>query len=189
VTQQALDFSASQIVRAQDTAEISADEVYRWWLTRELGGERPLVICGLNPSTATATDPDNTIEKEMKFCRSWGFGRLIKVNTEDFRTKSPKILVRARKSGIVTSSPENDNAILRAVDVLLNRDPLVASEGSGIFLAAWGKHADPVRVKRVVELVAGRVPFMCIKTNKDGSPTHPLYQPDASTYRSWVPNV
>lgn len=54
------------------TAEFSINGVHRYWLTRGLGGVRPLVVCGLNPSTADAEVDDNTIRKEMKFARSWG---------------------------------------------------------------------------------------------------------------------
>lgn len=160
------------------TAVISPDEVYRYYLDRELGGRRPLAICGLNPSTADAFKNDQTILKEIKFARSWCCGRLVKVNLDAFRTRDPKILEKARRAGFDVVGPENDFYIRKAVELVLEHD--------GIFLGAWGANARLDRVRHVVhEVIAGRVPIYCIKTNLDNSPVHPLYQPDASTYQRW----
>src|SRR4051812_40590931 len=60
------------------TATFSDDDVYRYELTRELGGMRPLVTCGLNPSTADASKNDQTIRKDIGFAKHWGCGRVLK---------------------------------------------------------------------------------------------------------------
>lgn len=164
------------------TAEFSADEIYRYWLTRELGGDRPLVSCGLNPSTATAEEPDNTINKEIKFARRWGFGRLVKVNLYAFRTKSPAVMWKAAKQGVDIVGPDNDAAIRRAVDL--------CESSRGAFLVAWGGETQLDRVRHVVnEVIQKRTPLYCIATNIDGSPVHPLYQRDDSTYQAWRQEV
>jgi len=54
-----------------DTARFSECGTYRYNLTRELGGERPLVICGLNPSVATRDKNDPTIRREIGFAKLW----------------------------------------------------------------------------------------------------------------------
>jgi hypothetical protein len=171
------------------TAEFSVDGGHRYWLTRGLGGDRPLVVCGLNPSTADAEVDDNTIKKEMKFARRWGCGRLIKVNVYGFRATDPVVMLDAARkgtdvvgigSGVLDDyfgGPGNDRRIRRAVELCLEYD--------GIFLAAWGKHAKPDRVREVLEIIDPRVVIHCIKKNLDGSPIHPLYQKDNSMPVVW----
>lgn len=80
------------------TALFSSEDppVYRWTLTRNLGGRRPLVSCGLNPSTADARANDPTIRKEIGFAKLWQLDWLIKVNAYGFRTVSPRVLKLAR---------------------------------------------------------------------------------------------
>ncbi len=48
----------------------------------------PMVICGLNPSTADGEKDDPTIRREMGFARRENCGALVKVNLAAFRTKA-----------------------------------------------------------------------------------------------------
>jgi hypothetical protein len=166
-------------VNPSGTAEISSCGTYRHELTRHLDAENPrtLVIVGLNPSTATADEDDATIRKEMKFARRWNCGLLLKVNAYDFRATKPKDMFGAAKSGIIISSPVNDDFIRRAVSR--------ASETSGIVLVAWGQHIKRDRQIALAAIIGGYA--MCLGTNKDGSPVHPLYQRDDAVRSSWHP--
>lgn len=160
------------------TAVISACERYRRELTRELDPQnpRPLLICGLNPSTATADEDDATIRKESKYATRWGCGRLLKVNAYDYRTRDPDELFRASRQGIPIRTPENEETILR----------LVASTraASGILLVAWGRRIEPSRQRELAAVFGGAY---CLGTNKDGSPVHPLYQRDDAELMRWRP--
>lgn len=153
--------------RRPDTALFSTDGVYRYELTRELGGIRPLVICGLNSSIATAEKNDPTIRKEMGFAKLWGFGRLVKVNAYGFRATDPNVMKRASKSGVDIVGPDNDVTIQRAVDH--------AHICDGIIVVAWGQNISPARQAELSYVFGDDV--WCLGTNKNGTPVHPLYIP------------
>ncbi len=161
-----------------NTAHISPCGVYRYCLTRELGGDRPLVICGLNPSTATADLNDATIRKDMGFARAWHCGRVVKVNAYAYRATDPADMKRARKSGVDVVGPDNDREIREAL--------LLAMLTDGIVLVAWGNHIEPDRQVALARLIAdvGAVP-LCLGTNKNGTPAHELYQPYESALDVW----
>lgn len=169
--------------RAPDTARFSACGTYRYNLTRELvdidGNPKPLVICGLNPSTATADDDDRTIARESDFAIRWGCHRLVKVNAYAFIDKSPKVMFAAKKRGVDIIGPENDAAIRAAAEL--------CRTAGGIFLVAWGRNVEPERQYALAEMLGEIVPLTCVKTNGDGTPTHPLYQPKTLTPVCWVP--
>jgi hypothetical protein len=148
-----------------------AKALYRYLLTRPLGPARPAVICGLNPSTATATVPDQTISKEIAFARSWGCGDLVKANAFGLRSTNPLGLLEVEDP----VGPENDRHIREA------------AKRAGTVVCAWGTHSN----KRLREMIRARgaavlailrelgVKPMCLRVNKDGSPGHPLYLPAA----------
>ena len=165
--------------RRPNTANISADGVYRYMLTRELGGERVLAAFGLNPSKATADLDDHTIRKDMGFAKRWACGRLIKPNAYAYRATDPNDMKRARKSGVDVIGPENDEAIRGALELVRTT--------SGILLVAWGNHIEPKRQRDIAHLIhmAGVAP-MCFGTNQNGTPVHELYQPYERELRGWV---
>ena len=164
------------------TAKLSACGVYRHELTRMLDARNPrvLVVCGLNPSTATADVDDATIRKELKYAQRWGCGLLVKVNAYDFRATQPTELLRAAKRGAVISSADNDADI---------RDAVARAQARGsVILAAWGRNIRPDRQAEVARLLGRRA--VCLGTNQDGSPVHPLYQKDDATPIGWrLPDV
>jgi hypothetical protein len=123
--------------RPQDVAAFSDDEIYRWWLTRHfdnplpyLDGEtfadhavrqsavdcRPMMCCGLNPSTATATTDDQTIRKDIGFARRWGCGWFGKVNAYGYRATDPKDMKAARKQGVDIVGADNDRWLRHAFE-------------------------------------------------------------------------
>lgn len=165
--------------RRPNTANISPCGVYRYMLTRELGGERVLAAFGLNPSKATAELDDNTIRKDMGFARRWGCGRLIKPNAYAYRATDPNDMKRARKSGVDVIGPENDEAIRGALELVRT--------WKGILLVAWGNHIEPKRQRDLASIIryAGVTP-MCLGTNGNGTPVHELYQPYERELRGWV---
>lgn len=168
--------------RPSDTARFSKCGTYRFSLTRELGGTRTLGIIGLNPSVATADKDDPTIRKECGFAKRWECGRLVKGNANAYIATDPDDMMKAHKRGVdvIGGLVGNDMAI-----IVLCAD-VVASDG--ILLVAWGANlADyPGRQEFLAKVIAGTgAAPMCLGTNKDGSPVHPLYIPYTRELRKW----
>lgn len=159
-------------------ALFSVDRVYRYLLTRVIdpANARPLVIAGLNPSVANETDDDPTITREIDFAQLWGCGLLYKVNAYGWVETNPKLMfAEKRKNSRDIVGPDNDAHIRRAVEM--------CKAANGIFLVAWGKNIEPYRQLVLAEIIGDLA--MCIKTNLDGTPTHPLYQPKTSVPVPW----
>lgn len=111
-----------------------------------------------NPSTATESEDDPTIRREIAFSKREGFGELVKVNVMAWRATDKEDLIRAiaRRDDIV--GPANVRAI----------DACIASADKSIL--AWGK-VDP----RLGVITRYEGEAWCLGTNGDGSPRHPLY--------------
>lgn len=161
-----------------NTATFSPDEVHRYTLTRELGGRITLVAMGLNPSTATADEDDQTILKDIGFTTRWGCGRLLKVNAYGYRATDPADMKRARKAGIDVIGPDNDEAIRCALAEVLAT--------GGKLLVAWGNHIEENRQRDLAVIIkmSGVTP-MCLGTNKNGTPTHELYKSYETALVQW----
>ena len=163
-------------------ATFSDDSLHRYTLTRVLrptATPRRLLSIGLNPSTATHELDDNTIRKETKFARAWGFDVYEKGNLFGFRSTDPRGLLEADDP---YGDPDNIEEILRLAC------------GASLVLAAWGGPYQPKPLARMVaararevtrRLVEAGIALHCLAVTKDGFPRHPLYLPDASTPQVW----
>ena len=120
--------------------------VFRWWLTRNLGGSRPLVIVGLNPSTADAKANDPTIRTEIGVAKRWGFSWLVKVNAYAFRSTSPHVMKTMRDAGVDVVGTCNDDAICTAA--------LLAQARAGQLVVAWGTHIAPTREQHIAAMIS-----------------------------------
>lgn len=172
--------AAAREGRSADIAIFSDDDVYRWWLTRELGGDRTLVAIGLNPSTATAEINDPTIRKDIGFAQRWGCGRIVKGNAYGYRATDPENMKRARKAGVDVVGFDNDRYLMDMITA--------ANHGGGIVLVAWGNHIEPARQRHVASMIdhVGVVP-MCLGTNKNGTPKHECYLGYDTPLVPWSP--
>lgn len=151
------------------TARLSLDGVYRYELGRRWGGGPPVCWVMLNPSTADAAVDDRTIRKCMKFTRTWGRSALVVVNLFAFRATKPA----AMKAAADPVGPENDDAILAAVD------------GAALTIVAWGAHGSLLGRGPAVAAMLEEVPLYALATNDDGSPQHPLYIKDDTKPQRW----
>jgi len=145
-------------------AGISECGLYRYWLTRAWvrAGEIPklLTFCMLNPSTANADVDDPTIRRCMGYARREGCNSLRVVNLYAYRSTAPKAVWEQPDP----VGPDNEEALTLALTL------------PGAVICAWGKHARPLEVDRFRHLVAHLDrPVVCLGTNLDGSPKHPLY--------------
>lgn len=154
---------------------------YRYRLFRTWDSARaPLMIVGLNPSTATDTKDDPTIRRCIAFAQMWGFGGLVMTNAFAYRSTDPKGLLG-------TPDPvghENDDYLVQE-----------ATEAGRVVLG-WGSKKSPKALHTLVQTRGRRVidllrPFahktgVLGKRNADGSPQHPLFQ---ATETPFVPMV
>lgn len=158
--------------------------LYRWSLTRNLGGSRPLVVIGLNPSTADAERNDPTIGREIGFAKLWGYSWLVKVNAYGYRTKSPAVMRKAQKSGVDIVGEHNDQTIVAAI--------AIAEQSDGRVMVAWGGNIDIERERAIGEVVARNfrdAKLWAFKLNGDGSPSHPLYLKSDIQPVRWYPRT
>lgn len=147
------------------TAVFSPDEKYRYFLSRMWDGTKPVVtFIMLNPSTATETVNDPTIERCQRRAKMMGMGGLMVVNLFALRSTDPQALYEAEDP----IGEENNSYILHAM------------AESDMVICGWGNHATLGgrfdRAHKVLDIIrtAGRTP-LALKLNKDRSPAHPLY--------------
>lgn len=173
--------------KTQGSAVFSADMTHRFELRRVVTPQsmhKVLVSIGLNPSTADAFEPDNTVTKECGFAQRWGCSLYIKLNTETFRATDPDELrrqrLRATREGAPPTWVEYSDTVIRTVLADVRTMP------GTVLLAAWGAHVHPIRQQTVAAIIreSGLQP-MCLGTNKDGSPTHSLYIPYTRPLEDW----
>lgn len=147
-------------------ASFSPDRVFRYKLWRTLRSpeesgsfEKPLVVIGLNPSTADETEDDPTIRRLRGFAARDGFDKLIMLNLFAFRSTDPAAIKRAPDP----VGPWNDDVILSSC-----MDRTV--------LCAWGTHgAFKGRGDKVARLLNGKAKLVTLGVTKEGFPKHPLY--------------
>lgn len=147
----------------ESSAIISECGRYRYQLARVWAAGPIVGWAMLNPSTANASDNDNTIEKIIRFSKAWGYGGLIVANLYAIRS-TDKARVRRVLDPI---GPENDRHILDA------------ARRCDLTVCAWGADGgylgrDAAVLRLLVE--AGIQPHY-LRLTKGGKPEHPLYLP------------
>lgn len=169
------------------SAVFSPDMVHRYWLTRNLRPDDPVInvtrrdtviaFAGVNPSTADAVINDATIRKDMGFARKMGAMEIIKVNLFGYRSTD----IRGLRTAADPVGPENDGFILQAL------------RQADVFVVCWGPTAKlPMhlrhRWKDVVAMAAqeGKV-LHCLGTCQDGQPRHTLMTAYDTPLTVWTP--
>jgi hypothetical protein len=152
-------------------AELSADGVYRYWLTRHWSVEgRLLGFIMLNPSTADSEIDDPTITRCMGFAFALGYAGILVRNLFAFRATRPADLWAAQANFTdVVGLPQNG----------------LSRWGPGDWVAAWGapggaggRAADQaIAVREGLAVRDGVRLFRLGELTKGGAPRHPLYLP------------
>jgi len=146
---------------AASIAVYSDCERYRYLLTRRWGNGPKALFVMLNPSTATETQNDPTVERCERRARALGFGAFRVTNIFAFRATDPRVMC-AQSDPV---GPANDAAI---VESALWADRIIC---------AWGTHgAHLLRGVQVEGLL--RAPGTVLWTlglTLGGMPKHPLY--------------
>lgn len=135
--------------------------VYRYQLEWPTGapGDRRVLFCLANPSTATHLEPDRTVTRCIGYSRDMGFAWCGIANARAWRETDPD-LVPPGPRGV---GPRNAEHVLEMV----RRAELV--------ICGWGKLGGtqgPVMLDLICS--AGKTPH-ALSLNDDGSPEHPLY--------------
>jgi len=140
-------------------AKFSDCNAYRYALWRIWDKTAPFAMfVGLNPSTADAVNDDPTIRRCIGYAKNWDYGGLCMVNLFAYKATKPEDMKRAKDP----IGPENDYWITSL------------SKNAGIIVGGWGNHGD---FQNRADQVISRLPNMkCLNQNKNGSPSHPLYQ-------------
>lgn len=160
-------------------ALVSADQRYRYWLTREWDAAKwKVCFIGLNPSTADHAHNDPTIIKCIGFAQRWGFGGLLMLNLCAWRATEPRDMWAAhRECKDIIGGEENSLASLSAY---------IERTTAGRIVAAWGKLPPKSSAQSRAIAVRDFWPKLeCIKRNQDGSPAHPLFLPSYLTLSPW----
>ncbi|MCC6863927.1 MAG: DUF1643 domain-containing protein [Rhodobacteraceae bacterium] len=147
---------------AESTAVYSDCESYRYLLTRvwNLDSQRVLFVM-LNPSTATETQNDPTVERCERRARALGFGAFRVTNIFAFRSTNPR-LMRVQSDPV---GPFNDAFISQS-----------AVEWADRIICAWGAHGAFMDRGPEVErlLRSAGCPLYALGFTQDGHPKHPL---------------
>jgi hypothetical protein len=132
---------------------------YRYGLSRTWNGKKKTILfIGLNPSTADEKIDDPTIRRCINYAQNWGYGSLLMVNLFAYRATLPSELKNVKNP----IGNDNDLHILEL------------SKKADLTVAAWGNEGFLLNRDKVVKKLIPNL--MCLKINKSGQPSHPLYQ-------------
>lgn len=148
-------------------ATFSPCGAYRYRLWRRWSDGPTIMYCGLNPSTADATEDDPTVKRCIARARDLGYGGMYMMNLFAFRATDPQIM----KMSDDPVGPDNDRNL---VDVAMECETRIA---------CWGVHGSfRDRAIQVMDIV--HCEWKCLGVTKGGYPRHPLYCP---YYQKFVP--
>ena len=157
---------------ARSLAVYSGCEGYRYQLARIWNPEGPeLLYVMLNPSTATETRNDPTVERCERRARTLGYGGFRVANLFAWRATAP----REWRAAADPVGPGNDAALAGA------------AHRAGRILCGWGAHGAHLGRGRQVEALlrrAGR-PLFHLGLTRGGQPRHPLYVAYAQQPERW----
>lgn len=150
------------------SAELSGCGLFRYkWSRMWYPNRPPLVVIGLNPSTADHRIDDQTSRKVWSLASRLGCGEAILVNLGAGRATEPADWKRM----LDPIGPENDMWIRQVFKDCRHR--------GGVVLAAWGVHGTFMDRDNKVVSIAQRVGVTlgCLGYTGGGHPRHPLYVP------------
>jgi len=152
-----------------DTAEYSADGIYRWWYRRRWADGPTLCFVGLNPATGdTDGKPRPTLGRVVGWAQREGCGSVVAVNLFAYRATKPAEL----RSAVVDIVGERNDDVIRH-----------ESSAAAITLVAWGSHRlAAARASSVLPMLRQPV---CVGTTKSGAPSHPLFTPASTRFRPY----
>jgi hypothetical protein len=144
--------------------ESAVSRTHRYALWRVWDRTRPLALfLMLNPSTADETTDDRTINRIVKFAKSWGLGGIIVGNAFALRSAYPEQLLPDPRGAV---GEHNDKHLRALLNIAAGR--VVLGWGNEI-----GRRALRFRISELRAIVGESAE--CLKLSKGGHPSHPLY--------------
>lgn len=147
---------------AASLAVYSDCEAYRYDLTRvwDASGPKALFVM-LNPSTATETQNDPSVERCERRARALGFGAFRVTNIFAYRATDPKVMRKV----VEPIGPANDAAIANG------------AAWADRIICAWGSHGAHMNRGAAVEKLLRDLakPLWHMGLTQAGQPKHPLY--------------
>lgn len=164
------------------TADISEDGRFRHRLTRTwLDADRITsdafdLWVMLNPSTADGDVDDPTVRRCMSFSARDGSVHGIQIlNLFSYRSTDPSVLLKRHASGFVNNHPDSS---MYWVDAISNPNRRRV-------IAAWGSTPRPAS-HAIMNLRRYALDLVCLGTNRDGSPKHPVRLANATPFRPYT---
>ena len=142
---------------------------YRYCLGSK--GQNPLVIIGLNPSTADNSKPDPIMKRVIGFTESNGFESFLMINLYPLRTPCPKVL---KEKGF--------DETIHSIN-LKKIDSYLAKIDNPTILLAFGTQISKINFlkkcfKDIAEICKKYNPrWTYLEKTKYGHPKHPLFIP------------
>lgn len=136
---------------------------------------KTLICFGINPSTATPNNLDNTIRKIKTISKNNGYTNWITLNIYPQRATNPKDLHNIQNQLLVDT---NFFYIKKVIESFTNADILFAY-GNLILIRKY--------LTEILNDIISQIKFydfqgknLCLKLTKKGYPVHPLYQSNNS---------
>jgi hypothetical protein len=152
---------------------ISSCRRYRYTLWRQWSADSSAPFVNfvlLNPSTADATQDDNTVRRCIDFAQRWGFGALCITNLFAYRTRYPDQLLKCKDP----FGRFNKQWLARI------------ARHAALVVAGWGTDGDHLsqdwHVRALINRRA-RKPLHCLGITAHGFPKHPLFLPATTPYQ------
>lgn len=162
------------------SASLSVNGKYRYSLNRfSPNPVRNVLWVMLNPSTADAENNDPTIRRLMSFTEAWGFDSMSVVNLYAFRATDP------RELRLIGEGVRRLDVVGRDNDVWIG----ACARSASLIVCAWGQpgpYEDRARNVRALLHLNHHEPLHCLRVNKNGHPSHPLYLPKSLTPKVWT---
>lgn len=137
---------------------------YRYVLEREWDASLPpMMMIGLNPSTADERRLDPTLRKVIGYARREGCGKVCMTNLFALRATDP-LAMRANPHPV---GDENDTWL-----TAMAWDTKAAD---GLIVCGWGTHGIHQGRDRAVRALLKDYPLKALKITQGGHPSHPLY--------------
>lgn len=127
------------------------------------------VLC--NPSTADASVDDPTERRGWAFTSSWGYGKMVFVNTSPVRSTNP----RRREAPSLEARNSNKTALIKH------------ARSASIIICAWGSQALRDEANETFATLDYYAPhkIYALEFTLDNDPRHPLYLPKGLRPLRW----
>lgn len=154
------------------------DSVNRFVLQKD--GVNPLIVVGINPSTASETKSDATIRKVMGFSERLGFDSFIMLNLYPFRSTDPSKLPSSIDNELHNI---NIDKITQVISNVSNPTVLMAY-GNNISKRDYLSRC----LRDILKAISAFNPNLVQlgELTKQGNPRHPLMQPYNTTIKSYI---